>query len=82
MEMNMKERIEKEINSGEYLAAALAADYYCGAIQEGDQVITWIYDEGKIQAVKKMKLQEENGRLFFVKRRRRYFLDHMTHFIH
>ena len=80
--MNMKERIEKEITSGEYLCAPLAANYECGAIQEGHQVITWIYDEGEIKFIKKLKLQEENGRLFFVKRKRRYFLDHMTHYIH
>lgn len=82
--MNMKKRIEKEITSGEYLCAPLAANYEVGAIpiQEENQVITWIYDEGKILVVKKMKLQEEHGRLFFVKRRRRYFLDSMMRYIH
>lgn len=82
MEMSIKKRIEKEVNSGEYLCAPLAANYECGAIQEGDQVITWIYDEGEIKAVKKMKLQEENGRLFFVKRKQQYFLDSMMQYIH
>lgn len=82
MEMNMRKKIEKEVNKGEYLCAPLAANYECGAIREGNEVITWIGDEGKIKFVKKIKLQEKNGRAFFVKRKRCYFLDHMTHYIH